>query len=1357
MIKKHLREKSIKSIERFSATLMIVAVCFIVLIPTVSAWEFDNARSYDPNTRTVTITNAFGLGRTIATIQLLTPLNLQVGAGYQKVAEFKLNSHDNSYSNGLSKMKFYDKSKSMSEISRTIDYKYKTTELIDVNDYETICEKGYNETVKGIIERCYENLTGTHKEEREVWKDLDTSVLSKGTYIIGIFTDVQVGDYVEWIPTYFGKEIKEWASWTASLNVDLISYYELEGTTGIVVDSLGTNDGQNIGATRGVDGKISKAFSFDGTDDYINTTYNINIGTADDFSWNVWINTTDSGDLDIIKADDGDFVGCELTAGNKAFCHARIGGVHTAVTSTTTLNDGNWHMITYVWDGDGIQSIWFDGLNEANATTSTSGAIGIDDFFIGAGNYLGGITRPIEAVIDEVGFWERVLTPTEVFYLYNGGDGITWTFDFVPNATLISPVNTTNYTTSPQSIDFTCYGNDDLNFTEMEFYLNGSLTQTNSSGLNNTDYIFTESLEDGSYNWSCTGNDNNSQQTESETWFFTIDSLYPQFDITYPTATNYTTAITTFNYTLIETNQEICWYSTNDTINVTIDCALNVTGLVADEGINIWTIYANDTTGRENSTSVTFYQDSIIPYIEIIYPTNVSYLTAPTIFNYTYVETNCNKVWFSNDTGLNNYSVQTCGTNFTDMVANEGLNNWTVFINDTFGNENSSIIYFTVDTVPFIQYESPTQINNYNSTTSYIPVNVSLTETYFQNITFTFSNGTSYTFIDDTRLINYSFVDGNYTYNVTTCTTTSQCNSTEDRNITVDTTVPSITIQTPIDSPGYIMVGQNETLNVTFIDSNLDICWYDYNGTNVTIDGCVSGVSNSTNFTLENDKNMTIWANDTLGNIKGLFYSWTYRVFGISETYSTTAIESSLQNFLINITYNSSKWNAITAKINYAGANYSGVQTGTGDAISFDKDIAVGSIPIEVNNSFYWIFSLTNTTTSYPVLSDSHNQTVSNITFGLCAITDHPYINFTIYSATNPFPLINATFKSTWDIFDVSGGAVVLNRSYEDLTGTNSSFAFCISPNNTNYTVSLTVETDATGYAQNYYYLNNATFTNVSTTNVTLYLLNDTLATLTELEVVDGSQSPIEDVYITIQYYDIGTDTFYTIGMAQTSYDGKDLVYLNWYDTFYKFIFVQDGTTTYSTSPYKISETPQIFTITGDTILVFNKFRDFEYSLVYNNETQNFVLTFVKPSGDVDAGCLRVIKRNLTNDYTICETCEVSSSATIYCNIADWGNGTFIADFYATGSFKWIANLIKTIGDTNSVIFNALGEIGGTGIAIIFAGIVTSFFLISPVLGVIGVLLGSFGATLLGFQPLDYATFWALTVLGGLIIWKLQK
>ena len=50
----------------FSATLLIGVILLLVLIPSISAFEFDNVKSYDEVTKTVTIENAFGLGDEIA-------------------------------------------------------------------------------------------------------------------------------------------------------------------------------------------------------------------------------------------------------------------------------------------------------------------------------------------------------------------------------------------------------------------------------------------------------------------------------------------------------------------------------------------------------------------------------------------------------------------------------------------------------------------------------------------------------------------------------------------------------------------------------------------------------------------------------------------------------------------------------------------------------------------------------------------------------------------------------------------------------------------------------------------------------------------------------------------------------------------------------------------------------------------------------------------------------------------------------------------------------------------------------------------------------------------------------------------
>ena len=244
---------------------------------------------------------------------------------------------------------------------------------------------------------------------------------------------------------------------------------------------------------------------------------------------------------------------------------------------------------------------------------------------------------------------------------------------------------------------------------------------------------------------------------------------------------------------------------------------------------------------------------------------------------------------------------------------------------------------------------------------------------------------------------------------------------------------------------------------------------------------------------------------------------------------------------------------------------------------------------------------------------------------------------------------------------------------------------------------------------------------------------------------------------MSIQSYDVGTDTFYNIGMAKTSTLGEDLAYLNWYDTLYKFILVQSGETVFSTTPYKIAETPQTFTISSILENQYAKFRDFDYSLIYNNATQNFVLTFVKPSGEVDSGCLRVTKFNASGNNLICDVCETSSSATLYCNIASHGNGSYVSTFYATGSLFIVDSVGTVIGILNE-IYEEIGLENGAVFAFMFVGLSFAFLFISPALGIIGLILGIVGSLVLGFLPFTNAfSYVGIIIIGGLVLWILNK
>ncbi len=252
------------SLEAHRTILLIgVMIMFIVFSCGFTyATEWDNVKTYDVDTSTVTIKNSILWViplSTITTATLDTPLDYKVGIGYNKVAQTTFNPEQD-YNDLFGEFDLIDL-RTGKEIKRQIDIKYLTTELVDENIYDNECS-----FLKNGTEYCDKIVIGTKKVEKEVWVDFDNTIKTDEKVIIGLFTDVQVNDKVEWIPTIAGVKVREWATWTADLNVGLVSYYKLDETgTGLVIDSAGTNPGTNFGATRGATGKLGNAFDFENT------------------------------------------------------------------------------------------------------------------------------------------------------------------------------------------------------------------------------------------------------------------------------------------------------------------------------------------------------------------------------------------------------------------------------------------------------------------------------------------------------------------------------------------------------------------------------------------------------------------------------------------------------------------------------------------------------------------------------------------------------------------------------------------------------------------------------------------------------------------------------------------------------------------------------------------------------------------------------------------------------------------------------------------------------------------------------------------------------------------------------------
>jgi len=288
---------------------------------------------------------------------------------------------------------------------------------------------------------------------------------------------------------------------------DIVSYYKLDDNlpTTKVIDELGLNNGTIYGGDNTDDisstGIINTAFDFnhDGSNEYIP------LGDANDFIGNkagatvsMWIkpdvinqkkyliSSEDGWDnnertMSMYFWDDDHFtINCRNTSGT---------GGSVYVTSATYFTVGVWAHVVGVYDGAYVR-MYIDGVEVGTASaltgnlTSTTHDLTIAR--LGIGNYY-----YYDGLMDEVGIWERGLSPTEVLELYNSGDGLAYIYTRdVPTVTLDSPINASII--SDVGTNFSVSGNNlssiSANWTNVTY----NIWYDNSTVFNSTTVDFTD-------------------------------------------------------------------------------------------------------------------------------------------------------------------------------------------------------------------------------------------------------------------------------------------------------------------------------------------------------------------------------------------------------------------------------------------------------------------------------------------------------------------------------------------------------------------------------------------------------------------------------------------------------------------------------------------------------------------------------------------------------------------------------------------------------------------------------------------------------------------------------------------------
>lgn len=743
-----------------------------------------------------------------------------------------------------------------------------------------------------------------------------------------------------------------------------------------------------------------------------------------------------------------------------------------------------------------------------------------------------------------------------------------------PNVSLKSPANGTTLNVS--TVYFKADFSDDVNVTNATLYIwnsTNALIGTNFTKLGNASISANLSFNlsyAGTFYWNYLAFDNSSNSAMNNSNFTLIflppDVILPSIKIIYPLNTSYNVNVTQLNYTVSDINLQSCWYSLNNgETNTTITCGQNATGLTSVEGSNSWSVWANDSAGNTNKSSVTFFKDATplivtinqpqnitynsfpisfnvtlnedgnfcnftldnginnytmqnngnrdfnatntsiadgsylaryycwdtlgnfngtatrsfsvdrtVPLISIVYPLNISYNINVSQLNYTIIEASPDKCWYSNSSGLWNSTTTTAGINFTNVISIEGSNSWIVYCNDSVGNLNYSAITFFKDTIaPNINFVFPTENSGIAKNKNYIEVNVTAVDSGSEldkiiiriynssgYLNYTNNSATSPFYVNVSGLI-----DGLYFYNVTVNDTAGNTNSTETRNITLDTTYPSFSNYWDNNAT---LVGSGIALfNVTVANTNGTV-FLEINGNNYTATNSTSDVYNVSVY-LANGTYSYYWSSWGNGAIHNYNIS-TIRSYTVNNTDTIYPLFSNLNAspespatyspptavYYFNATIDNTNG---TAGFEFNGVNY------TSTNLSNVFNVSINNLAAGSYNYYWWSYGngyqhLYNTTT---IQTYTINKTTPAGSISGGGTWEYPHQTTVQGTETN---------NGDADVvYNLSRNGIIVNNSDTQTLGVGEWNYIYNSTEGQNYTLNVSIATALVNITQNNTYV----------------------------------------------------------------------------------------------------------------------------------------------------------------------------------------------------------------------------------------------------------------------------------------------
>lgn len=411
-------------------------------------------------------------------------------------------------------------------------------------------------------------------------------------------------------------------------------------------------------------------------------------------------------------------------------------------------------------------------------------------------------------------------------------------------------------------------------------------------------------------------------------------------------------------------------------------------------------------------------------------------------------------------------------------------------------------------------------------------------------------------------------------------------------------------------------------------------------------------------------------------------FSFAYGVTINSQTFNPTAIKTSLQSYVLNITLSSGS-TLSGATFYYNNTAYSPSITLEGNNRIISSSFNVPANPGTINYPLFWKLDLIDSSGSFQYNTSATTQTVNDISIDNCTVNSILILNFSMRDEdTRVFFNTSATNLTTNYYVTLSGDPNAQTYIYFSNSTATNPVRICVSSGlvpSTNYRLDMQMDYQETNsHVLRHYYIDNQTVTTASfPLQYGLYDLLTTRAQAFQISYSDANGVPVPNAIIEIdrQYLEIGQ--FLPVEIAKTSTDGTTSAYFVTDEIVYNILVKKNGQllATFNNVRAQCSNTGSgICTFKLNGALSGTSFTDFQnylnvtYNNTYNSTTRVYSLYFSSTDSVSKFMNLTGVLQNSNQTTTICSTSATATSGVLTCTIpSSVGNGTAIFQGYVNG------------------------------------------------------------------------------------------